>query len=155
MARLRRDPRQAQKEAGAALVLNQGVPILEASQRVGLPETTLRDAVARLAAEPEKIKEAADRLAAAHVTIALRAAERVHDRLDSLPDDLIMRAYGIASDKVAVHQGWHRGTEGAAGSSAAEALAKLADALQGRTLDVSVRVSDAPHPTDSLDADAD
>lgn len=146
MARTRTpDPRQAAKEAGAALVLNQGVPILEASRRVQLPESTLRDAVAKLATEPEKIKEAADRLAAAHVTIAMRAAERLHSRLDDLPDDLVMRAYGIASDKVATHQGWGRDAGSHSGAvNAAEALARLADALSGKTLTVTVEASDPP-----------
>lgn len=144
MASSRRDPRKAAKEAGAALVLEHGLGVLEASRTVGLPETTLRSAVEKLAAEPEKIKEAADRLAAAHVTIALRAAARVADRLDSLPDDLALRAYGIASDKVAVHQGWSRGAETSASINAAEALAKLADALTGKTLTVSVESSDPP-----------
>lgn len=144
MATYRRDPRKAEKEAGAALILEQGVPLRAAAAAVGLPPTTLHDAVAALAEQPERIKEAADRLAAAHVTIALRAAARVADRLDSLPDDLTLRAYGIASDKVAVHQGWSRGAETSASVNAAEALAKLADALTGKTLTVSVESSDQP-----------
>jgi hypothetical protein len=138
-----KEERKAALLQGAALVMKEGLPVTRAADLVGVAETTLRVHIQRLSADPAAVKEAADSLAAAHVTIATAAADRVFSRLDSLPDDLLIRAYGIASDKVAVHQGWGRDRDHATTANAADALAKLADAIAGGgTLSVTVTPPD-------------
>lgn len=113
------------------MVLDQGATWRQAAQATGVSMGGLASTIKRLQEQPERIKEASDRVAAANVTIATQAAERVYGMLDELqPQDLI-RVWGIASDKVALHAGWGRDREAASGTGTSDALAKLAEAIAG------------------------
>ena len=111
------------------------------AERLGIPRSTLRDAVARFQADPATLKAISDQTLGIHAAIAHRAAGKLYDDVDSLPYDLLIRAYGVASDKLAAHLGVGRDRDAAAAApeSAAHALSLLADALQGRELTLSVR----------------
>lgn len=138
-----KEERKAALQAGAALVLEQGATWSEATHATGISRAALGRAIARMRDDPDRVKQASDALAAANITIATEAAERVYGKLDELAPAELIRVWGIASDKVALHQGWGRDRDQSHASTAADALAKLADAIaSGGTLSVTVTPPD-------------
>lgn len=135
--------RQARLAAGLARI-EAGDPIERAARAVGVPATTLRDWHRRCyAAEPEAVKRLEEIVLAQACEIATTAGAALAERVPRLDDGKLIAAWGTAVDKIALRQGWARGAESGAGANASEALARLADALEGRTLEVTVSVSDA------------
>jgi lambda repressor-like predicted transcriptional regulator len=153
---MNREERRAAIETGAALVTQEGMSLRQASASVGIPHVTLHSAIARLAEQPEHQKLAGERLAAAHVTIAQRAADRLYGLIDELPYAELIRVYGVASDKVAIYQGWGSRSQdgGGIGAGAAEAVARILASLDGRALTLSVSRTEPNVELEAIDHEA-
>lgn len=137
--------RQAKLAAGLAHIAAGG-SIEGAALRVGVPPTTLRRwHHAAYAADPDAVKRLEETVLAQALEIATTAGVELAQRVPRLDDGKLIAAWGTATDKVALKQGWARGGD-PHGSAlpAAEALARLAEALEGRSLTVTVSRTD-PH----------
>jgi predicted DNA-binding protein (UPF0251 family) len=147
--------RKATIEHGVNLVLNEGMSQRKAASLLDIPRKTLQYAIERYSTDPAALKALGEQAATLHLAILAKAGQLVHDGLEAAPYEHQLRAYGIASDKAAAYLGIGR-TQDAQGTpeAAAKALALLADALSGRTLEISVRDL-APTPIDVTPTDPD
>lgn len=149
------DPRKVAIDVGVNRVLVEGESKGSVARSLGIPRTTLHVAVEKARLDPDAVKELSSLTMGVHAAIAHRAAGRLYERVEELPDDLLIRAYGVASDKLAAHLGVGREAQGSGSPEAmGKALAMLADALQGREVTLSVRdlSPDAPEPIQAVNA---
>lgn len=129
-------------DAAAVMVLEGGSSWRQATAATDVSMGSLATAIERVSKDPERLKEASQNLAASHLVVAQKAVERIHGKIDQLPDDLLIRAYGVASDKAALYLGIGKdgtGASGGDGLSGARSLSLLVQALEGREVTVSVR----------------
>ena len=135
--------RQAQLAAGLARI-EAGESIEGAGRAVGVPSTTLRRWHERAyAADSEAIKRLEDVILGQALEIAVSAGAALAARVPRLDDGKLVTTWGVACDKVALRQGWARGGEAAAqATGAGDAVARILQALDGKTLTLSVSADD-------------
>jgi len=135
--------RQAQLAAGLARI-EAGAPIERAAMAVGIPASTLRDWHRRsYAAEPEALKKLEQVVLAQACEIATTAGAVLAERVPRLDGGKLIAAWGTAVDKIALRQGCSRGGEAAAqATGAGDAVARILQALDGKSLTISVSAED-------------
>ena len=110
---------------------------------VGVPASTLRDWHRRsYAAEPEAIEKLEEIVLAQACEIATAAGVVLAERVPRLDDGKLIAAWGTAVDKIALRQGWARGVETAQATGAGDAVARILQALDGKSLTISVSAED-------------
>ena len=134
--------RQAQLAAGLARI-EAGESIDGAGRAVGVPATTLRRWHERAyAADSEAIKRPEDVILGQALEIAVTAGAALAERVPRLDDGKLATTWGVAIDKVALRQGWSRGVEVAQATGAGDAVARILQALDGKSLTISVSAED-------------
>ena len=139
--------RQAQLAAGLARI-EAGAPIERAAMAVGIAASTLRDwHRRRYAAEPEALKKLEEIVLAQACEIATTAGAVLAERVPGLDDGKLIAAWGTAVDKIALRQGWARGVETAQATGAGDAVARILQALDGKSLTISLSAEDCADQT--------
>jgi len=133
--------RQRQLATGLARIAA-GDPIDRAARSCGVPSTTLRRWHERAyAADPDAVKRLEQIVLAQACEIATNAGAELADRVPRLDDGELIASWWTAVDKIALRQGWARGSDGAVPTNAAEALARMANSLAGKTMELTLSVS--------------
>jgi hypothetical protein len=134
--------RQAQLAAGLARI-EAGESIERAARRVRVPASTLYDWHRRsYAGDPEAVKKLEEIVLAQACEIATTAGAVLAERVPRLDDGKLIAAWGTAVDKIALRQGWSRGVETAQATGAGDAVARILQALDGKSLTISVSAED-------------
>ena len=134
--------RQAQLAAGLARI-EAGESIEGAGRAVGVPSTTLRRWHERAyAGDAEATKKLEDVVLAQACEIATTAGAALAERVPRLDDGKLIAAWGTAVDKIALRQGWSRGVEAAQATGTGDAVARILQALDGKSLTISLSAED-------------
>lgn len=122
----------------AVAMVRDGHSYRRAAEVCGVKTSTLfarANNPARLEREKDR-KYSEDELIDSQFAIARRAAELVFDRVDSgeMRDGDLIKAMGVATDKIAVYRQWGKGQASIGDDSGMSALARI---LQGKTITVT------------------
>ena len=90
----------------------------------------------------EAVKRLEEVILGQALEIAVSAGAALVERVPRLDDGKLVTTWGVAIDKVALRQGWSRGVETAQATGAGDAVARMLQALDGKTLTLSVSSAD-------------
>ena len=145
--------RQHRMAAGLALI-DAGSSISAASRECGIPYTTLYQQHRGITASDREntFQRGEDALIDAQLTIASRASEIVLERLDAdtMRDADVIKAMGVATDKVAIKRQWARGS----GASDVNTRDALTEALESVMRGGSVTVTGPDPISEAVEVEA-